>query len=690
MIKKFLFSCFALLWALSPLQAQQKQIMNNTWGYSYNHSIDLTHLSYQDILATNVTNAVFVYGSYINFDDVDFKNNTSSALYIHSAADHITLNNVYFYHNTSGGLLLGNREQSISNARFENNSSESNGGGVYVFNKNTLQANNAVFSGNSASKGGAVYAATDFTLRGGNITFSNNTAAQGGGIYAANNLTLLAENGDITFTHNTGGGIYIGSTTAKLSLLPSAGGNIIFNDDILSPALTQIDIAGTQGGEVHFNQALSNAQVNLKSGGVYLNPSVNWYNTPLQAQGGRLVLADGLTRQLHLGRVQLNDALHITPEVDLQNATMDTLHIDDVSGPGSIQVDGFHLLSETKQQEQVLDFMTGNGKDTVRVPSTLYGNLYAYSVTYNPDTGQLTFAPKAPQSSDGFAPGVLLQPLRSYWALQMLSQSLAPLRHRRESRFLNYDIVSSSFYLIPHMSGGKVEFTNGLSADTASSGLQAGWHSADWGLAERFAVTGGFNAGYQTGTGEYGPVSLDMQLIQSGANVDIYGERFYMGLTMQAASFSSEAMNDKQSQWAAWGEAEIGWHIPLSDNGWFLFPSALAGYGFVNKAGDIPYNGNTLYGKNFSLWQAKGGLEIIKSYNDVWHWYLNAAYVKQGSSQEAFQAAEQTLPVFETDPFIQTQAGFQTETDGRFALGAAVNAAFGSVQQIGAQITLQF
>ncbi len=690
MMKKFLCSFFLFWLALAPLQAQQKQIMNNPWGYTYNRSLDLTHLSYQDILAQNVTNAVFVYGSYIHFDDVDFKNNTSSALYIHSAADHVTLNNVYFYRNTSGGLLLGNAEQRLDNARFESNSSSGWGGGAYIFNKNTLRANNVSFSNNSASKGGAIYAGEDFTLRGGNITFSNNTATQGGGIYAANNLTLLAENGDISFNRNTGGGIYMGSALAKLTLMPSAGGSIIFNDDILSPALTQIDIAGTNDGKVYFNQALSNAQLNLKSGGVYLNPGVDWSNTPLHAQGGQLVLADGMARPLRLGSVALNDALHIVPDVDLKNNTMDTLHLNHISGPGTIQVDQFNLISESEQKSHVLDFITGNGKEAVRVPGTLYGDLYAYNTTYNPATGQLTFTRKAPGSSDGFAPAVLLQPLRAYRALQMLSQSLAPLRHRRENRFLNYDLVSSAFYLIPYIHGGKVEFTNTLSADTASSGLQAGWQSTDWGLTDTFAITGGFNVGYQAGSSKYADVPLDMQLIQGGANLELYGDRFYMGLTVQAASVTSKALNDRQNQWAAWGEAEIGWHIPLNDNGWFLFPSALAGYGFVDKAGDMTYKTSTLYGKNFSLWQTQGGVELIKSYNDVWHWYLSAAYVKQGTAQEAFQAARQTLPVFETDPFMQAEAGFQTETDGRFALGAAVNAAFGAVQQIGAQITLQF
>ena len=692
-MKKLLF---LLLMFLSTVCSGQppKTVMDNTYGYSYYSYANLNNLSFQDILYGNATNAVFVYGATVNFNNVDFKNNTSHGLYLHATNGTIILNNMYFYHNTSGAASFWQSTQNISNSSFVNNSHSSTGwgGALYIPNPHTLTANNVSFSGNSAAKGGAIYAGSNLTIQGGNITFSNNSAPQGGGIYANGNLTLAATSGDMTFSGNTGGDIYMGSGTLNLR---ATGGSIVFNDDILGTSGANIVVAASGNNQVKFNHTLSNAAVTLQSGQAYFNPFESWTGMTLNASGGGLYLADGSIHNLNMGTVNLNSSLHIVPDVNLQTDTMDTLNISSVSGSGNITVDGFHLLAEDTLNTSVVNFMTG-AMPAVSVPDTVYGSIYAYDVYYNPITGQLTFVPReqsipsSPASAESFNPATLVQPWRSYMALYMLQNSLTPLQHRKQSRFLHYDDVASSFYLTPYVNSGKVEFTNDLKSDTSLSGVQAGWTSADWGIADSFAVTGGFNVGYMGGSIKYHNIQSDMTGYQAGAELNIYSGNFWLGLTGQVASVSSEEMGNKQIRPAVWGEAALKYHIPFADNGWILAPYANGGYGFIGKAEDMQYAGNTLNGGNFSLMQFKGGVEIIKSYNDAWHWYLGGAFVNQMTNADKFYAANALLPEFETDPFVQAQAGFQTENDGRFVFGGSVTGSFGSVQRFGAQLTLQF
>lgn len=690
-MKKLLFSLLLVLSIVYPSWAD-KTIMNNTWGYSYYSYANLNNLSYQDILYENTTNAVVVYGAAVNFNKVDFKNNTSHGLYLHQDSTLITLNNMHFYNNTSGAASFWQREQSISNSFFEHNSHTSGfGGALYIPHKHTLTINNVSFADNSAAKGGAIYAGNNLVLQGGNLTFSNNSSLQGGGIYANGNLTVSATNGDITFSGNTGGAIYMERGT--LTLQPK-GGSIIFNDDILSSFQTNIVVAGGERGQVKFNHALSNAAVTLQSGVVYLNPNINWEAMTLNSAGGSLSLVDGSVHNLRLGDVHLNHSLHVVADVNLQTDTMDSLNIGSVSGTGDITIDGFNLLREDTQGPSIVDFMTG-AKPTVHIPRTVNGSIYAYDVSYNPSSGEITFVPRSQgasgqASSTSFNPAVLIQPLRSYMALYMLQNSITPMQHRKQIRFLHYEDASASFYLTPYMSRGKLEFTNELKTDFFLSGVQAGWTSADWGIADGFAITGGFNVGYMGENSKYQYINLDMKGYQAGVELNIYSGDFWFGLTGQAAAISSEVKENKQTALALWGEAAVKYHMLLADNGWLLTPYAQAGYGFTNKMTEMQYAGNTLHSGQFLLLQMQTGAEIIKSYNDVWHWYFGGALVKQITNADEFYAASVRLPGFAINPFVQVQAGFQTENDGRFVFGGALTGSFGSAQQFGAQLLIQF
>lgn len=692
-MKKGFLLLLILLSAASPSWAD-KTVMNNRWGYSYYNYVNLTNLSFQDILANNATNAVFVYNATANFDHVDFKNNTSHGLYLHAVNGPITLNNMYFYNNTGGAASFWQGQQAISNSIFNNNShTDGFGGALYIPNRHKLTANNVSFSDNSAAQGGAIYAGNDLIIQGGNLMFSNNAASQGGGIYAANDLTLSATDGDIVFSGNIGGDIYMASGT--LTLQP-VGGDIIFTGDILSPSQVSIVVAGSNKAQVKFNHAFSKASVTLQAGTAYFTPADSWTGMTLNAAGGSLYLTDSSVHKLILGNVNLHSNLHIVPEVNLQTDTMDSLHIANVSGPGDITVDQFNLLAEDTQHISVMDFMTGT-KPNVNIPRTVNGSIYAYDVFYNQTSGQITFVPKSPEvsgsasaNSTNFNPAVLSQPLRSYMVLYMLQNSMSSIRHRKQSRFLHYEDVASSFYLSPYLNRGKIKFINNLQTDTSLSGVQAGWTSADWGITDDFAITGGFNVGFMSGNNKYQNMQMDISGYQAGGELNVYSESFWFGLAGQTAAISSDVLNDTQNEPAFWSEATLQYYINWTDNGWIFAPYAQVGYGFSPKADGMWYAGNMLKGSRFSLIQLQGGVAVIKSYNDVWHWYVDGTFVKQTTNADDFYAGAVSLPDFKANPFVQLQAGFQTENDGRFVLGGALTGSFGAVQQVGAQLTLQF
>lgn len=717
-MKKYILVCMLVMCAWVAF-AQDKEIMNNRYGYSYEYYRynAVENKSFQDISGWN--SAVRVSGSWpLYFKNVDFlRNHTGLSL----TDGKVGLIDVNFINNNSGGIQISSPRGSLLGAervlfsqnqatngagiysaisdgtsfaafktvRFDYNTASQNGGGLYVkHNYQTMQ--DVQFTGNRATLGGGIYEENNFTLSGGNISFINNSANQGGGIYSAKNLTLHAENGDIVFANNPGDGVYMGDSNAILRLETTPTGNIIFNDSIGGGA----DIVAAGQGKVSFYKPFGTSQLFLNSGGVYLDTAQNWDHSKIVAQGGFLALADEQTNELKLGTLTLDSNLSIEPEVDMLGGKMDSLNIQNVLGLQKIRVDGFHLLSVNSEVPTTLSFMKGNGKDKVEVTADAYDDIFRYQALYDSTSGNITFTPQklllsqGPASAKAFAPKTMMLPLLAYEAADSVVQMLNSRSELRLSQVWQFDDPRSGLYFQPYYQSGKKKFTNDAQIDETRQGVAFGGVSGDLEYFDSMVLSVGWYGNYQQEKADYSALHLKQTQYQAGGDLFLYSYHFFMGLTAQAG-MSQRKEQENCSVFLGGAEAQVGFNWDLSASELFLQPFGKYSYAYVGAGDDARNRAAILTSETFSFTQAQGGVRLLKVYNDNWSAHLGGSYVKQMPLSSNFSAGNVLLPKFELDGYAQALAGFQWSGD-KISFSADVQALLGKVTGWGVMLTASF
>lgn len=133
--------------------------------------------------------------------------------------------------------------------------------------------------------------------------------------------------------------IYIGSN-AILNLNAGNFGRITFNDSILGLAANSSTIninksgdvtingaaqARPEGGEVIFNDNVSNALVNLYSGTLTMGTAGNFVNSDLNLNGGTFNLANGSIQNLNLNNFTSAAGAKVNIDADLSSGASDSI-----------------------------------------------------------------------------------------------------------------------------------------------------------------------------------------------------------------------------------------------------------------------------------------------------------------------------------------------------------------------------
>jgi len=687
-MRKRIFA-FLLGFFCCPLLVAARTPMTNYYGYYYSGwSQTLSGLSFENI--QNATYAVFLYDGKISLNDVGFQYNKARGIYVaqYGTIQNMTL--VDFVQNSGGGAYFTQTSQPMNTVSFKSNHTTSYGGGFFSTNDLTVSGKDILFSSNSASKGGAIYASKNLTLTGKNIRFIGNSADQGGGIYALKDVTLRADGGDILFSGNSNHAVYLENNASYLSLQTLNNGRILFYDTVGTDGQIKIRISGDSGG-VYFYKALPNASISLQEGGLYLDPDENWHNTSLSVSEGRLLSTDGAVRHLSLGNVVLSGTLHVVPDVDFQGGTMDTFSAYQISGSGAIQVDGFHFLNSPTQENATFTFMTGAGKNRVSVPEKVYFSVYAYEVSYNPFSGTISFLPISVTTVDGFNPAALIQPIKGYASLKLLSDSLRPLRARADNRYFVYEDAPSSFYITPYKWGGKTSFSE-LEVNESVTGVQTGWDSADLGLFEDAAVTGGFNIGMSHNAQDYESTAFDTTLYQAGGNLRLYAGNFFGEVTAQVGFISNRLKTYRANMrtLTAVAAAEIGYNIDIGSQEWFLRPSVGYSYGWLPEGNEMFLESQALTSSPMTLSQLRAGSTLSTVRDGKWQGYLGIWCVSPSFSAGELRAGAEKVPDLPFKPYAEFSLGVQMHTASRLAWGIELMGSGGSTHAFGGNLTVQF
>ena len=690
MKKHLLLGIFLLAAGALPLQA--REVWNNYWGYGFSYPKSWSGISFQDITGIG-TSAVYVdsyYGTFafndigflrnnapfyvykgaVSFTNSEFRNNNSTALYLSNYNGNTisALRNVEFSgnHTANNGAAIASLVQdstyqkaglcAFEQVKFSNNRADNNGGAVWLAHTEQVMQN-VSFVNNSALKGGALYAENDLSIIGGNISFTGNSATQGGAIYANGALTLRAENGNITFSDNTGFGIYMGSGLA-VNLQTTDSGNIIFNDTF--GGTSQANVSGS--GTVFFQKDLGSKTIRLDSGAISLNTALAWSNLTLQVNSGNLNMANNSLENQRIGNLVLNGNLHLVPDVDMVAGTMDTLQVTTASGSGHIVVDAFNILSSEPNKTTTVNFITEAGKNRVQLPQTVYDNIYAYETSYDASAGTVTFIPNELVVDGGtdnvksFAPDVTFQPFLAYTTLLQLKNNMDLRRQDKQAAILQYGDMHSGHYVTPYMDTVSSKFNNQAEGKSQMQGLRVGAYSGnlEW-FNETNAVAEGY-ADIHHYNMDYEGKSVSGQNYQLGGSIYLYGYSWFMGATVQG-TFITRSGFVSGTSWAGGAFGHVGAHWDVRGAELFIQPNISYSYHFLPQGKEVVYRGATLASKAVQQGQMKAGLEVIKIYSDQWRAHVGGYFVNETFNAPVFYADGEKLPSFEQNAGGEIVAG---------------------------------
>lgn len=624
-------------------------------------------------------------------------NNGAGMYWFEGAVTPAEWKHLYFLQNYAdekgGGLYVGRSSFDLQDSSFEANQAQY-GGAIYASGPLNLTGQQLIFKNNSGFQGGAIYAADSFSLTGGNLLFAGNRSTAGGSaIYARGEVFLSAIGGDIVFQNNEHTAVFMENERAQLILRPTSSGNILFDDLLGAAGTLQLAVQGEGGGQVVFNQPLSNASISLQSGSLVLNPDYPWQDILLAAQGGELNTADDQISQLHIGMLDLQKDLHLRPEVDLQQGKMDSFAFDQVTGNGSIRVEDFLLKGAQAEQGKTLPFIRTDSPLNVIVPQTAYNQLYAYDTSYNSATGQIYFTLREDwNNAHSFNPNVFMQPAAAYGSLMNQLEIPVDVLAAQRSRFLRYDDTAASFYVQSFYNTGEISFSNDLNLKRTKNGFSAGWYSQDLGWFSEAAAVLGLHAGMANASFQYLQKQWQDSSFFAGASLHIYQGGFFGIGGVFAGQNKQELTSWQADQTTAFASTGLlaGYHLSLDDGTWFLNPYVSLGYAWQGKGKERLYNGVMLTALDTAAGSVKGGMRLLKSYNDQWHWQAGACVNKYILSEGSFQANQQQLPVFESGLIYEINLGFATEGSTRLGIDGEGFFRFGAEQSVGGRITVAF
>ena len=242
----------------------------------------------------------------------------------------------------NGGTMAISFEDSITRNFVQSDSGSAQGG--FLYNKGTTDfggmdidiVNNYAESNSGSAQGGAIYNKGIIESIGGNITGnyakSTNSTAQGGAIYNTGTMTISADNSISLIKDNyvedkngkRNEAIYMGSSSAQLTLNAINGGSIEVYDIITGSSGYDLTLTGDGTGSVSLFNDITNADV--------------------IANNVDVVLANGTTKDYSIKTLTSDDTAGWNIDFDITNRKADKI-ITSSSSNGFVVIDNLNIIS---------------------------------------------------------------------------------------------------------------------------------------------------------------------------------------------------------------------------------------------------------------------------------------------------------------------------------------------------------
>jgi predicted outer membrane repeat protein len=647
------------------------------------------------------------YSGEINIaDNSVFSFNTGTAIYNNSGEINIGSNAVFRSNidgaiNNSGKMVIGNyivfdsnlsfRGGAVYNADelnignnviFSSNCAEWEGGAIYsAYNGPVVIGNNVIFTSNSATYGGAIHNSVNVTISNGAEFTDNSADSKGGAIYNSGTLNLTADTINVEFTGNTATGISnaIHDNGGTINLTAVAA-DIIFNDRITSEnnsSVININTSSdtlTQKGLLILNADMSGylGTVNFESGIIQLGDNGTLFTNFTVLNGATFDFADSAIKNYSFKNLTVSSgSANITVDADLENESMDTVSAESYDGTGTILVNKFNILADSKINNLDITFTTSTVlKDKITNVTKASSALYDYTVLYSTNTGSFNF-------TKGSVNPILLEGAVSAMAggyvtqVNVLGQAfnsidgfissskLAKNKNRNlyvsaANQIFENNKIERGLWIRPYAVQETIKLEN-TNVDNTSYGTLAG---LDLAVTENKMVS--FYLGYTGSKQEYEQVKATQTGYIIGASGMLAKDNYYIALTANAGFNDVNADNDygtdkfKILMYSI--AAKAGYDMQAGKN-WIIQPNLLLMYGTIKTDEYITSQGakvdsnstNNLYIKP----QVKAKLEL----KNGWTPYGLTGIIFNTGSQAKTITEGIDLGTMDFDSYIEYGAG---------------------------------
>ena len=511
------------------------------------------------------------------------------------------------------------------------------------------------------------------TSVGGTINVSGgNKVTFNGSVQGSEDATMNIST-DTIFNGNVSG-MDITQTTGTVDLTDLSGANYTLGNGTLN--------LGEEGSFAPDTFELNNGTVNIADENTF-SPQANILG------GGNINAANDKTGDLNFNNLTLDGVVNLAVDVDMNKEAMDTISATSLVGNGEIKVNQFNILSDTNKPKINLLFAGDEIKDLVSTDvTTLEGKIFRYSVNYDKESGNFSFAGGG-GNSKGYNPAVMASPVAAQmqgYLTQLNSYDeafrnmdmymLLPRKVRQAMKYKNRTAISSSDYtynsdktiydnstgwLRTHTTFEKVPLKNGPKVKNIAYGTYFGTESQLYDMGNGWEGIWGLYAGYNGSHQSYNGISM----YQNGGTLGVLGMaykgNFFQGLTVNTSANGGEAHTnygkDDFSMLMAGIASKTGYNIELKEGKFIIQPSLLLSYSFVNSFDYKNSAGINISSDPLHAIQVEPDIKFIANLKNGWQPYASAGMVWNIMDKTHYMANNVSLPELSVKPYVKYGAG---------------------------------
>lgn len=520
-------------------------------------------------------------------------------------------------------------------------------------------------------------------------------------------------------------------------------GNVIFNNDV------NVKNVNMYNGELTLAHNITSQNVNLYGGTINMSDGINFNsNQYFNVYGGDLNLQNNTIGNTNLGNLVLNNELGLKTDIDFTHHKSDTITVNSLTNNGDYNINlkdikvlnpvlaksfNTSLIGDIQDEElksRLASSVKYTGGDIV------YSPIYKYGVSYDKETGKLTFARSGGSDEintnptyEEVNPAVMsstvtrntvayaTQANAYYEGFRSLNEMMYNTRVER------FALKNKNKYALLNTKDEKIDslLKSGIQADDEE---KTGWFKAgssietislkhgpktdntlyysfvgfDSELREisKFKVLKGWDfmtgayVGYNGGYQKFDGVSSTSNGLNIGTTLNLFKGNFFTGTTLGSGLMFSEASNmygNESFKTLSTGIAnKTGYNFEFKDGKYIIQPSLFISYSLFNTMDYTNASGVKIKSDALHLFTFEPGIKFIANLDNGWQPYVTLSFADNIDLGGKVKAQDVVLPDVSVKPYVKYGVGVRKKWKDNISGFAQIYLTNGGRTGVGLQV----